>query len=132
MITLATLAAATAQQVFDQGARHLLKQNQKSMSDNDSGECAYRGPMGLKCAAGCFIGDDEYRPSMEGTNWRTLAKGEQGMPRCVPVEHAELIMELQQCHDQSEPFYWPNRLKHIAQDFNLVFDQKAFPKAVTE
>ena len=66
-ITLKTLEQATAQEVFDQVAEHMLTQYELSML-NDT--CVYRGYSGLKCAAGCLIGDDEYNNElMEGFTW---------------------------------------------------------------
>jgi hypothetical protein len=56
MITLETLPQATAQEVFDQVATHLLTQRQRSTT---KGNCAYRGDDGLKCAAGCLLGPDD-------------------------------------------------------------------------
>lgn len=56
-ITLSNLHEATAQQVFDQAALHLLTQNRKSKEDT---KCAYRTKEGLRCAAGCFISEEEY------------------------------------------------------------------------
>jgi len=46
MITLKTLPQATAQEVFDQVARHLLTQGKKSISENNQ-YCMYRF---LKCS----------------------------------------------------------------------------------
>ena len=72
MITLKTLPQATAQEVFDQVAKHLLTQMKKSVakraaeSASDSKDyCMYRGFDGTKCAAGCLISDDEYKPEFE-------------------------------------------------------------------
>ena len=67
MITLKTLGKATAQEVFDQVATHLLTQNERSL---DGASCSYRNCDGLKCAAGCLISDDEYDNQMEGIDWR--------------------------------------------------------------
>lgn len=112
-ITLATLPNATAQEVFDQVARHLLTQKERSVADE---KCLYRAPGGLKCAAGCLIGDDEYRPSMEDRKWRSLV--EAGI---APGRHEALIGDLQQLHD-SHFFQWPQwpyQLRSIAIRFGL-------------
>jgi hypothetical protein len=121
MISLKNLAQATPQQVFDQCKAHLLEQNCKSLTDpNESGSCAYRGKNGLKCAAGCFIGDDEYVremdiPNDEGTNWSSLIK--KGL---VPDYHSSLIRELQKVHDMHKPEDWPSELTRVAREFSLV------------
>ena len=112
MITLKTLPSATAQQVFDQVKTHLLSQMEMS------GEifCLYRGPRGLKCAAGCLIADDEYRPEFEGKRWSDLVgKGK------IPKEYSELIVKLQEVHDYKEPEDWEEELKSVAEKFNLKY-----------
>ena len=112
MITLKTLPSATAQEVFDQVRDHLLSQGEKSEEDI----CLYRGPRGLKCAAGCLIGDDEYKPEFEGKGWSILVgKGK------IPKEHSELIGKLQEVHDSMFPEYWEEDLKLVAEEFNLKY-----------
>lgn len=93
MITLKTLEQATAQEVFDQVALHLLTQGERSI--NEEGNCAYRGRMGLKCAGGCLIGDDEYDERMENKSWNSGRMAEFGVPKA----HKQLILSLQVIHD---------------------------------
>ena len=118
MITLKTLPQATAQQVFDQVAQHLLTQMQRSVNSEHIGgdNCMYRSGN-LKCAAGCLIGDDEYKEEFEGKTWMRLRK--QGD---VPSEHLALIIELQRIHDNSPPRTWADQLKNIGVKFNLQFN----------
>lgn len=106
-ITLKTLKKATAQEVFDQVARHMLTQNMKS-EDSAGNYCAYRGAHGLKCAAGCLIADDEYKTSFEGDSWEAVADGLQ------IKKHTDLITDLQTIHDNYEPDSWPWRLANLA------------------
>ena len=95
MITLATLPQATAQEVFDQMATHLLTQNEKSAG------YLFRYRLGrLKCAAGCLISDDEYKKSWEGRDWDTLVNLNE-----APKAHTDLILELQRIHDGPPPPY---------------------------
>lgn len=114
-ITLATLEQATAQEVFDQVARHMLTQNAKSYSDSDS-TCYYRDPEGRKCAAGCLIADDEYTgwDGLEGASWRTLS----GRGR-VPLTHMDLIQALQNIHDFREVREWSEELTNLAETHGL-------------
>lgn len=114
MITLKTLPKATAQEVFDQVAEHLLTQGKKSL---DFKRCAYRSPNGLKCAAGCLISDDEYRLAMEGRNWWGLVNS-----TIVPDTHTRLIDSLQGCHDFTAPSEWGFRLVEISTGFRLSAD----------
>lgn len=94
MITLATLHEATEQQIFDQVAAHLLKQQAKSMISLTM--CAYRGRQGMMCAAGCLIADDEYDVEMDqhATSWNSLVDR-----KLVPAAHESFIRGLQSVHD---------------------------------
>ena len=112
-ITLATLPQATAQEVFDQVATHLLKQNEKS---EDLYRCLYRGSNNLKCAAGCLISDQEYNDLLEGNPWASLINS-----GYVPSEHADLICSLQRVHDENSVGDWPELLSKVAREFNLTF-----------
>lgn len=131
MITLANLKDATAQQIFDQVATHLLTQNKQSMKSGDVNVCLYRNGEGLKCAAGCLIGDDEYKPEMDssgtigggtkvGSGWGRLV--ERGL---VPSEHEELITSLQRVHDAYLPTHWGVQLANLANRFDLTFNASA-------
>lgn len=121
MITLATLDQATPQEVFDQAKNHLLTQNKKALRLLNSGDtrCAYRSPDGLKCAAGCFIADDEYVSNMEGMLWGTLVGYlEYGFA------HFELIADLQSIHDQCDPLQWVESLQGVANKYNLLYEHE--------
>ncbi len=107
MITLATLPQATDIEVFLQGKNHLLKQNQQSIGEEDI--CKYRAGH-LRCAAGCFIGDREYKPTMEFKSWQVLNTA--GM---VPSKHKDLIIALQDIHDNYKVADWGNRLDALGE-----------------
>lgn len=111
-ITLATLPEATAQQVFDQVAEHLLRQGKISGRGNI--RCYYRGDDGLMCAAGCLISDGEYSSELEGHVWQDLV-----MSQKAPAAHMRLIDSLQMVHDVHNIYFWPESLTRVAQDFNL-------------
>lgn len=113
MITLATLPNATAQEVFDQVAKHLLAQGKRSVLV-PGGSCAYRGMDDRKCAAGCLIGDDEYSPDIESVPWHALA--DKGL---VPKSHSSLIQALQTIHDTWATIDWAEGLEKIADEFYL-------------
>lgn len=122
MITLKNLPQATAQQVFDQVARHLLTQGRRSVTEvpalirfGSSSVCAYRGDGGLKCAAGCFIGDDEYMRDFEGKTWNKLV--EYG----IPIMHNALIRQLQLIHDGVTPGLWKEKLINLAMIAGLSY-----------
>lgn len=120
MITLATLPQATAQQVFDQVATHLLTQKQKAqtITERDGKVCCYRTSDGLKCAAGCLISDEEYHQFV-GSNinfkpWYIVS----GIVNVQGV-HDRLINDLQNCHDGVEETSWKDALSVIATDHKL-------------
>lgn len=142
-ITLATLAQATEQEVFDQVARHLLAQGVQSTMmrlDGVSTTCQYRGEGGRKCAAGALIGDDEYRPWMDSDSLYDAYLLEHGLRgvdldpytgedcnkvECtswedltrfgvVPSAHKGLIAELQILHDTCPPKHWEQELARLA------------------
>ena len=117
MITLATLAQATPQEVFGQSANHLLTQNQRSAIKNN--KCRYREGTHLKCAAGCFISDSEYRSYMEGQDWKMMIN-----IGLVPIAHGYLIANLQNIHDNYPANAWPKRLKNLADSLGLEFNTK--------
>lgn len=115
-ITLATLPQATEQQVFDQVAKHLLTQNEKSMHPK-SKLCLYRTSGGLKCAAGALISDEEYSPLMEMGSWRTLIRRHGVSKHC-----AALISDLQYLHDGYTVSEWRDGLRRLARQYNLNED----------
>jgi len=114
MITLKTLEQATTQEVFDQAAEHLLTQNKQSEGVHNNGlTCMYRSPDGLKCAAGCLIGDDEYLSQWERRSWGFVSRVSS------VTKHIDLISSLQSIHDDCEPSQWLVRLKELASSKEL-------------
>jgi hypothetical protein len=102
----------TPQEIFDTVAVHLMTQGKKSQG---AGECLYRGPDGLKCAAGVLIPDEDYTPKMEGKPVSELAYFRQGFDAvCV-----DLIFTMQICHDHQEPEAWLKRLDETATSRDL-------------
>lgn len=118
-VTLATLPQASAQEVFDHVARHLLTQLERSTvsnTDNAFG-CKYRlkdGSATLMCAAGSLIADNEYDQDMEDQDWEMLVDHER-----VPDAHRDLIQELQETHDKWLVREWADRLRKVAERFDL-------------
>lgn len=112
MITLKTLALSHAQDVFNQVKTHLLTQMEQSRSSG--GACRYRGPRGLKCAAGCLIADDEYHLEMEDMIWDALVRDD-----TVPGAHVDLVGSLQSVHDGTPPAMWEASLALVADSFGL-------------
>lgn len=118
-VSLATLDQLTPQQVFDRVVAHLRKQGQRSVISTGAGlptKCVYRGAGGRKCAAGCLIADDEYKPDMEGRLW-----GELISVYSVTSAHVELIEALQTVHDGVAPKGWEFALRRVANEFALDY-----------
>lgn len=114
MISLQTLSKATAQEVFDQVASHLLTQKNKSQDQELS--CRYRGNDGTSCAAGCLISDSEYDEiMMEGQTWQTLVYNKR-----APDAHMYLIDELQATHDKVAEGLWKLQLELVAKNNGLA------------
>lgn len=114
-ITLATLPTATAQEVFDWVVFNLRQQGAKSIKN---GVCRYRGPNGLKCAAGWCIGDDEYDPrwdSDEGKNWRAISRDND------IHAHKQLIFNLQDVHDEYPVQEWENAWARAANRHGISY-----------
>lgn len=113
-ITLATLPTASAQQVFDHVATHLLAQN--ALSRLETGKCAYRGVDGRMCAVGCLIADEEYRSDFEYESWATLSH------RLNVTAHDRMLRDLQFIHDQHNPDQWAYQLRGLARCYGLNAD----------
>lgn len=117
-ITLATLEQATAQQVFDQVAVHLLTQGKKSeryCPQQKTDKCVYKSNEGYSCAAGCLISEDEYIDRMEGKVWAALIDR-----KIVKTNaHEQLICSLQDIHDDFTPEEWRYELFELASELGL-------------
>lgn len=103
----------TLQEIFDIVSKHLLKQNERSGFSDES--CSYRGPNGLKCAAGILIPDEEYTfDSFEGKDWGHLVQNQY-----VESRFEEEIIELQNIHDLERVERWKDELIKFAEHYNL-------------
>lgn len=111
MLSLKTLPQATAQEVFDHVAKHLLTQKRRAINRDFS--CRYR-LRNLRCAAGCLIADDEYKESFEGWGWDVLVEENK-----APKKHIGLITSLQSVHDECPPKSWYQELYELAGAYRL-------------
>lgn len=104
------LDTMSLREIFDECKAHLLKQNKQS-KDPNSGRCLYRGPNGLKCAAGIFIKDEDYKREFEGKpfRWYTICGGSKGLK----VDKMELVWKLQIIHDDYKPVDWLKKLDEL-------------------
>ena len=136
-INLDNLETSTAQEVFDQGAQHILSMSGPCIHPV-LGVCSYRDFEGNACPAGCFIHHEQYFPCFEEEgDWRALIFAEDLSPW-----HEDLISSLQKIHDDSfmflkktldikdmkEGFLLPDvrpkiieSLKNLASSLNLIY-----------
>jgi hypothetical protein len=111
----------TAQEIFDLGAAHLLRQNKRAISseDEDFGTCFYRAPDGAQCPVGFLmdhVGRERYSNEFEG-----IAGDHADLLRHYPelAPHAVLLRELQLVHDNSPLELWADALVGLAAQFGL-------------
>lgn len=116
------------QEIFDKVANHLLKQNERSekliaeLNGFEGTACMYRGPNGLKCAAGCLIPDELYNPSFE---LNTVCSNKMiKVFESLGISDSELIFlnDLQLIHDCEQCKDWKSALTKRANQHNLNKD----------
>lgn len=119
----------TPQDIFDRVSEHLLKQGRAAINPTPhtpSMTCVYRAPNGDKCAVGCLIPDELYRPDFEGLpGHRRAIMGAAGVARTEL--NATLIRHLQSAHDTTLKDYglkwWAGDMREIAVRFDLTPSQ---------
>lgn len=115
----------TKQELFDIIVAHLRKQGRKSIANNAKTietTCLYRGPDGTKCAIGCLIPDELYKPIMETKSMAYIV--------CY-IENAELANELathqcilsplQKIHDNQQVSDWESSWMNLAARYGLKY-----------
>lgn len=116
----------TPQEIFDTVVAHLRRQGRRAVTGVYNG-CAYRTSDGLRCAVGCLISDELYKPEMEGVAVGNLVEDFPDLPGWMR-EHADLLSELQGFHDN--PTSWAEqgfsplgekRLERLADRWNLHY-----------
>lgn len=137
MITLKNLHEATQQEIFNQVGRHLLTQNARSTGippktvarwDSQIAQsCLYRSGD-LKCAAGCLIADDEYKPEFEGNGFLRVYNlykeitGSFELCKNNP-DKAFMLVSLQNLHDAGSAEDWRSGLEDLAEEYKLNFQE---------
>lgn len=125
------------QALFNHVATHLIKQGRRSVLR--SGQCAYRGDNGTRCAAGCLIDDAQYTVKMEGRSVfakdilphinASIGREIGGTDLCMahnsrwgalPTDlEIKMLQKMQVIHDGIEIDKWPEHLRAIAVEFDL-------------
>lgn len=113
------------QTIFDIIYKGLLAQGKQSIVPSN-GRCMYRGPDGLKCAAGMLIPDDEYIDDMEdegpvGTFYCRdgFEMKHSWFKKHLSPEAGKVVYELQLIHDRRLPKNWKEQMKSIALRYDL-------------
>lgn len=97
----------TEQKVFDTAASGILKQGRRCA--DSLGNCMYRLPGGLKCAAGFIFSDEE----VEGmSNYNSSFVIHERATHLIQYDC--FILELQCIHDEVEVAGWPEALREMA------------------
>lgn len=112
------------QDAFDKVLKAIRKQNYQR-SVNTDGACKYRGPNGLRCAAGHLIPNSLYKVSIEG-----LSISNNKMPDEVKnyfdAVSMNLIQDMQFAHDnnlEESITAWEIRMKEIANNYGLTYTE---------
>jgi hypothetical protein len=135
----------TPQQFFDAAVAAIRKQGTASSISlsgaPDARQCVYRGPNGLKCAAGHFIADNEYKPMMEGKSVNRLAASNMLPAGHVLLVHRQLAVDLQRSHDCADSFARGNddcffegfekRVQSVARAHDLCYTPPVTPVTPT-
>lgn len=105
---------ASMQRAFNKAYLGLQGQDFRK-SEDDEEKCMYRGPNGLRCAAGWLLPDSKYRAAFEG-------KSIDGLPPAIfgGVSYA-LLLALQSAHDDcSDAADMKRRLVLVAEKYDLI------------
>ena len=112
-----------AQELYDFVVAAIVKQGRPSVGDND--RCLYRGPDGLKCAAGHVIPNSMYSKEMESRNVARLSELNLIPNSLLP--HERLLKSLQGDHDQGSPLEgFVDRFLSFSKQTALEFNLKPY------
>ncbi len=115
----------TAQEVFDLAAGGCLRQGKRCV---ENGRCVYRGPSGMKCAAGFVLTNEEVAINPQADVGYII----RNMPVCRLHGLVALLSRLQTIHDLEPVEDWPQRFRYAAHDYDLdpsIIDTVAAEKA---
>ncbi len=110
----------TPKDIFERMKTHLLAQN--AVSEDDTGSCRLRSPDGRKCAIGSLVRDEVYEAALEGVGISYYRHAHDGkLLRALYALNVnaydpnviELLMELEQIHDDASVDQWPHLLSAL-------------------
>lgn len=105
------------QETFNTIVRHLRAQGVKShvWDWQTQGYMCYYRRGDLKCAAGCLIPDELYKPEMENNGILQVDKVFN-----LNLPDIALVSRMQRIHDNCHVRDWEHHFKMAAKEFNLV------------
>ena len=106
------------QELFNRVKTHLLNQGTKAVTEVVSdgiNMCQYHAESGLKCAVGCLITDEVYRPSMEGEdiNDDLVYNGLRDSGIDMSGRALSILLKLQNVHDSNDPSDWSRAIDTV-------------------
>jgi hypothetical protein len=124
--------ASGMQRMFNRVVRHLRKQGKPAVRN---GDCLYRTPDGLSCAAGCLIPNRLYTPEYENKSMTLVLDTDEKLLKHLDrlynvkdTKTRELLKELQIAHDRQLKSYglesWEAVIRGLAQKFNLTIPKR--------
>lgn len=130
------------QEIFNKVVTHLAQQGVQSIdintrTDEYAGDCAYRGDNGAKCAVGCLILDQFYRPEIEGefvtsVEVRNCLVESEVLEKSHTEEQLDdklnLLGSLQRIHDANSPHSWKKAFTELAQKHGLEMPEVDWSK----
>lgn len=116
----------TNQTAFTAAAKGMLSQMKKSVTEEGSDSCMYRGYGGLKCGVGFLLPDElAVRADSEGITDTGVDSVVEGIPEIAELlskVDIDLLARIQGIHDYQPTDRWEYRLKSLAGDFDLKWE----------
>jgi len=106
------------QELFNRVKTHLLNQGAKAETDESTHGikmCQYHAESGLKCAVGCLITDEVYRPSMEGVDLTDRELWDALLDSGIDMggKTLSILQKLQNVHDSNDPSAWSRAIDTV-------------------
>lgn len=118
----------TSQDIFNRIYSHRLRQGWRSMGTD--GRCAYRGINNTRCPVGVLIADEYYTLELEGqraSEELVIEAVEKSINIPLGENERQLLVTIQEIHDNCHPFSWEYHLEQLAYNFNLSIPQEPSP-----
>ncbi|SAL25709.1 hypothetical protein AWB71_01428 [Caballeronia peredens] len=124
---LSPITMLSPKDIYERVSSHLLMQ--RAVSEDDNGSCRLRSPEGRKCAIGSLLHDDLYDPALEGVGISYYRHAQDGqLLRALYASNVnaydpniiDLLIELEQVHDDSDVTEWPHLLAALGRRHAFV------------